>query len=229
MDGTAPAIDTRLRPLLALRALRALFRNPQDTRQIFIIFRALRGRSGIRVFARFAATAAGQAVLAEKRDLLPRLEDRAALAALPDGSVGRAYLAFMEEEQLSAQGLVMISSQAEPEILPPEMERFRNRMRDAHDLTHILTGYGRDPLGELCLLAFMNRHSRQLGQLLIVLSSLKRVPRAGRAAIWQAWRQGKAARWFPGLDFEALLPRPLDEVRRELNVMPPSRYRAIVA
>ena len=228
MNGTAPAIDTSLRPLVALRALSALFRDPQDTRQIFIIFRALRGRSGLKLFERFAATEAGGRVLAEKRDLLPRLEDRAALAALPDGSVGRAYLAFMEEEQLSAQGLVTMSAQAEPEIVPPDMERFRNRMRDAHDLTHILTGYGRDPLGELCLMAFMNRHSRQLGQLLIVLMSLKRVPRAGRAAIWQGWRQGRMARWFPGLDFEALLPRPLDEVRRELKVPAPTRYQALM-
>lgn len=228
MNSATPAIDTRLRPLKAWRALRALLRDPQDTRQIFIIFRALRGRSGLRVFERFAATAAGQLVLAEKRDLLPLLEDRTALAALPAGSVGRAYLAFMEEEQLSAQGLVAISSQAEPEILTPDMERFRNRMRDAHDLTHILSGYGRDPLGELCLLAFMNRHTRQLGQLLIVLTSLRRVPRAGRAAIWQAWRQGAATRWFPALDYEALLARPLDEVRRELNVPAPTRYQALM-
>ncbi len=229
MNATVPAIDTRLRPLTALRALRALLHDPEDTRQIFIIFRALRGRSGLRVYERFAATPAGQRVLAEKRDLLPRLEDHAALAAMPDGSVGRAYLAFMEEEQLSAQGLVAMSSRAEPESVPPDMERFRNRMRDAHDLTHILTGYGRDPLGELCLLAFMNRHSKQLGQLLIVLMSLRRVPRAGRRAIWQAWRQGKAARWFPGLDYEALLARPLDDVRRELNVPAPTRYRALLA
>src|SRR6185503_2203214 len=176
---------------------------------------------GLKLFERFAATDAGSRVLAEQRDLLPALEDRAALAALPAGSMGRADLAFMEEEQLSPQGLGAMSDMAEPDILAPDMQRFRNRMRDAHDLTHILTGYGRDPLGELCLLAFMNRHSKQLGQLLIVLMSLKRVPRKGRPAIWQAWRNGRKARWFPGLDFEALLARPLEDVRRELSVPSP--------
>jgi hypothetical protein len=81
---------------------------------------------------------------------------------------------------------------------------FRNRMRDAHDLTHILTGYGRDPLGELCLLAFMNRHSKNLGQLLIVAMSWSRMPSKQRAAVIQAWRNGKKARWMIALDYEAL-------------------------
>jgi ubiquinone biosynthesis protein COQ4 len=228
MNGAAPAIDTRLRPLVAMRAVRALLRNPNDTSQIFVIFRALRGRSGINAYRRFTASATGQRVLAERRDLLPRLEDRAALAALPDGSVGRAYLAFMEQENLSADGLVMASPQGDPETMLPDPARFRDRMRDAHDLTHILTGYGRDPLGELCLLAFMNRHTSNLGQLLIIAMSWKRLPRPARAAVRQAWRQGIAPHWFPGLDFEALLPRPLDAVRRELGVPAPTRYSAIV-
>ena len=30
------------------------------------------------------------------------------------------------------------------------------RLRDIHDLFHVITGYGRDALGELCLLAFTN-------------------------------------------------------------------------
>lgn len=227
MNATAAAIDTRIRPLVALRAVRALFRNPQDTRQIFVIFRALRGRSGVRLFERFAATDTGRRVLAEQRELLPRLEDRGALAALPDGSVGRAYLTFMEAGQLSADGLVMASQGTYDENVPPAMDLFRRRMRDAHDLTHTLTGYGRDGLGELCLLAFMNRHSRQLGQLLIIAMSWKRLPPPARAAVRQAWRQGAQARWFIDLDFEALLARPLDEIRRELNIQPPTRYSAI--
>jgi len=229
MNIPSPAIDTSLHPLTAIRAVRALFRNPEDTSQIFVIFRALRGRSGLAAFERFAATATGRQVLAERRELLLRLEDSAALAALPEGSVGRAYHDFMARENLSADGLVAASQGVYAESVPPDMDLFRRRTRDAHDLTHILTGYGRDGLGELCLLAFMNRHTRQLGQLLIVAMGWKRLPPRARAAIWQAWRQGAKARWFPGLDYEALLARPLDEVRRELNVMAPTRYSGIVS
>jgi len=228
MSAAAFATDTRLRPLTALRAVRALQANPEDTRQIFVIFRALRGRSGEKIFRRFAASPSGQTILREKRDLLPVLENRTALAALPDGSVGRAYLDFMEQENLTADGLVMASQSWEQDTVPPDMDLFRNRMRDAHDLTHILTGYGRDPLGELCLLAFMNRHSKNPGQLLIVAMSWTRLPKAARAAVLQAWRNGAKAHWFQDLDYEALLSRPLDEVRRDLNIPAPTRYRAIM-
>jgi ubiquinone biosynthesis protein COQ4 len=168
-------------------------------------------------------------VLAERRVLLDVVNDRAYLAALPQGSVGHAYLDFMESENLSADGLVMASQEWEKEKLPADVELFRNRMRDSHDLTHILTGYGRDPLGELCLLAFMNRHSNNLGQLLIVAMSWSRMPPKSRAAVIQAWRDGKKARWMMALDYEALLARPLEDVLRDLRIADPSRYRAALS
>ena len=221
------AIDARLQPLKALAALRALKANPEDTSQVFALFRALRGKSGLRAFARFKASPVGQAVLAERRVLLDRLSDAAALAALPEGSVGRAYAHFMQSENLTAAGLVEASNW-DNELVPPDIALFRNRMRDAHDLTHILTGYGRDGLGEMCLLAFMNRHSRNLGQLLIIAMNWSRMSPGWRAAVRQAWRDGKKVRWMLALDFEALLGRPLTEVRRELNIAEPVRYREVM-
>jgi hypothetical protein len=42
---SSSAADTRFRKLSAWRAVRALRDDPEDTRQIFVIFRALRGKS----------------------------------------------------------------------------------------------------------------------------------------------------------------------------------------
>ncbi len=229
MSNAALAIDTRLRPLVAFRAVRALMANPEDTHQVFVIFRALRGRSGIRIFRRFAASATGRRILAERRVLLDALNDRAALSRLAQGSVGRSYLDFMESENLSAAGLVEASQGWEKEPVPDDISLFRDRMRDAHDLTHILTGYGRDGLGEVCLLAFMHGHSGNLGQLLVVAMNWPRMARSERKAIIEAWRNGRKAHWFQALDYEALLPRPLDAVRRELAIAEPRLYRACVA
>ena len=222
-------IDTRLRPLEAVRAVRRLQANPEDTSQVFAIFRALRGKSGIRTFRRFAASPTGAAVIRERRQLLAALSDRATLAALPEESVGRHYFNFMEAEKLSAEGLVQASQSWEVDPVPPEMELYRARMRDAHDLTHVLTGYGRDGLGEVCLLAFMHAHNRNLGAALIVLMSMKRMPRVARRAVAQAWRNGRKARWFQDQDYEALLSQPLVEVRRALQIADPSLYRAVTA
>jgi len=219
-------IDTSLHPFEAVRAVRRLLANPEDTSQVFAIFRALRGKSGLNAFRRFAASPTGAQVIGEKRRLLDTLSDRARLAALPAESFGRRYFEFMETEQLTAEGLVEASQSWESDPVPADVELFRERMRDAHDLTHVLTGYGRDPLGEVCLLAFMYAHTRNRGAALIVLMSLMRMPRAGRRAVFEAWRNGKEARWLQDQDYEALLPRPLDAVRRELNIAEPDLYLA---
>lgn len=222
-------IDTRLRPLKAFRAVRRLMANPEDTAQVFTVFRALRGTSGIKAFRRFAASPTGAQVLLEKRRLLDTLSDRMRLAALPEESFGRRYFEFMEKEQLTAEGLVEASQSWENDPVPADMELFRARMRDAHDLTHVLTGYGRDGLGEACLLAFMYAHTRNRGALLIILMSVMRMPRIARRAVFEAWRNGRKARWLQDQDYEALLPRPLDAVRRELNIADPARYRSMTS
>jgi len=222
-------IDTRLHPFEAVRAVRRLMANPEDTSQVFAIFRALRGRSGIEAFRRFAASLTGTRVLRERRQLLDTLSDRARLEALPPESFGRRYFEFMKAENLTAEGLVQASQSWESDPVPAEMELFRTRMRDAHDLTHVLTGYGRNGLGEACLLAFMYAHNRNRGALLILLMGLGQMPRPARRALLEAWRNGHKASWLSDQDFEALLPRPLEDVRRELNIADPAAYRAVMS
>src|SRR3546814_16494227 len=84
------------------------------------------------------------------------LDDHDALRRLPEGSVGRVYVDFMEREGLTAQGLVDESlkfRRGKPSH-DDMLELYGNRLRATHDLFHILTGYGRDALGEQCVLAF---------------------------------------------------------------------------
>ena len=50
-----------------------------------------------------------------------------------------------------------------------------------------------------------------------------------RRAVWQAYRNGKAARWLPGLDYEALFEQPLEQVRERLNIRPATVYHAVPA
>ena len=228
-----PTIDTRLRPFEALRAVGRLFSNPEDTRQVFVILNALRGRSGHRMFRRFVASPTGAAVLADRRRLIDRLQDHDALARLPQGSLGREYLSFMQAENLSAAGLIEPSMTEEVQALGPDARLFRDRMRDMHDLTHILTGYGRDGLGELCLLAFMFAQNGNLGQAFIAVMGLSRFGREGgrgrmAAALLEGWRRGRRSRWLPEQDWEALLALPLPTLRETLGVAaPPVRYQAI--
>lgn len=218
------ATGTRLQPLTALRAIKTLLAT-HDTRQVFILLRAMRGRSGIRNFRRFAASPVGKLILRERRDLLTVLEDRCRLRQLPAGSAGRAYLEFMESEDLSAKALVSASDNWEKEAAAPDMALFRARMRELHDVNHIVTGYGRDQLGELCLMTFMYRQTRNLGMLMLVVMAWRQVPEIARPAVREAWRHAKKAAWLAEQDWEALLARPLSGIRESLGIEPPVKYR----
>src|SRR5437762_13704195 len=110
--GTSPMsqpTDTRLHPIAAYRAVRKLMQNREDTRQVFLLIDALRGKTTLRQLARFRQTEFGRKALAERRSLLQRLSDRDSLAKLPPGTLGRAYYEFMAAENLSADGLVAAS------------------------------------------------------------------------------------------------------------------------
>jgi len=110
--------------------------------------------------------------------------------------------------------------------MPPDVELFRRRMRELHDVTHTVTGYGRDQLGELCLLTFMYRQQGNLGMLLIVIMAWNQLPKAARKAVYEAWRNGRKARWLAGQDWETLLAHPLEDIRRDLTIPSPVAYLA---
>jgi ubiquinone biosynthesis protein COQ4 len=221
-----PVRKDRLRPLEAWRALRTLSRNPDDTAQVFRILRAL--PNGDRVFRRFRKTGSGARLLAERPSLLETLSDREALLALPPGSLGHSYGRFMEAEQISADGLVAASAERSEARWIDEDHRFvGERLRDMHDLWHVVTGYGRDLLGEAALLAFTFAQTRTPGIGVIVGHALWKARgdfAPARSIIWQGFRRGLRAEWLPAQEWEKLLPLPLDEVRERLRVGPPPEY-----
>ncbi|MEO7437146.1 MAG: Coq4 family protein, partial [Candidatus Binatia bacterium] len=212
----------------ARKALGILVADPERTDQVFEIVRALSGRTDIRSFKRLLRHDDGFALLADRPDLLAVLSDRAAFAKLPEGSLGRAYLAFMQEADLTADGLVDASMQGGLEAregFSIEATWFFDRLRDMHDLWHVLTGYGRDEAGEAANLAFTLGQLGNPGIGLIVLAAAVLGPRTDRFE-WQrylfsAWRRGRRAAWLPAVRYENILAEPLAEVRARLGIAPP--------
>jgi len=216
-------------------AVKQLIADKEDTKQVFIILEALAGNSGLRAFKRFLKTEHATKILEAEKPLVEYLKDRDWLESLPQGSLGQAYARFTKVEQITADGLTeaSVEGREEEREMSAAQIKYHERQRDAHDLWHVSTGYGRDPLGELCLLAVTWRQLGNLGILVIIffgyMVSRKDAPGLGiGAAIREGFRLGKAAKGLPGADWETLLTRPLEEVRRELGIKTPMRYRAIV-
>ncbi len=227
---------SRIRPLAAIRAIRALFKNKEDTGQVFKIVAALTGNSMRKRMEMFRASPVGRQVLVENRRLLATLCNREYLRNLPEGSFGRSYQKFLEAEGLSPEGLVDASRESPQwESRQVEFELFSSRLRDSHDLQHVLTGYGRNPLGELSVLTFSYPHTRNRGIAFLILMGMlklkKDLPRGIPVfrTVWEAYRNGKKAEWLPGVDWEAMLKLPLEEVRRLLNIKTPAVYKDVEA
>jgi ubiquinone biosynthesis protein COQ4 len=216
----------------AIRSVRRLLQDKEDTTQVFEIMRALNGASTARGYDRLLATPQGGRIAYERVEFAKRLMDDAWLDAMPEGSVGAAYREFVRAERLSAEGLAEVSRQGASAIDDPHPYAwFGRRTRDVHDIWHILSGYGRDALGEACLVAFSYAQTKGLGWALIAIAAALR-SRRGKGypyakAIWQGYQRGKTAAWLLGEDYERLMAEPLESVRRRLNITPPTIYDAI--
>ena len=222
----------RRRPLKALRHFRELIKNKEDTTQVFYIIEALNGDSFQKSFLKFAKTEAGQKRIAENRYLPDVLDNHDWLRTLPDGSLGRAYLDFMTSEGLTANGLVeeYSASGIQSDFGHPEMNIYGDRLRDTHDMLHVLTGFGRDALGEASVLGYTYAQHGGLGVIFIAYGAAREVrktaPRGTPAlgSVREAVRIGKAAKDIVYEDLMELLPLPLDEVRARLNITLPTAY-----
>jgi ubiquinone biosynthesis protein COQ4 len=212
------------------RALQTLLRDPDDTKQAFRVIEALGGPATERMYRRFARTALGGQILRERRQLLAALKDTAKLEALPEGSVGRAYLDFLRSQELTAAGLVSASENGTArDELDPEHRVFADRLRDMHDLWHVVTGYRGDLVGEAAVLAFSFAQTKNPGVGLIAFAGFLKlgVVPGGRKLVAEAFARGVRAKWLVAVDWEALLARPLADVRRELGIDAPPTYDPI--
>jgi len=224
----------RLQPLRALKAFGRLRQNKEDTAQVFEIMRALSGNSAPKGYAKLLSSVSGGEIAAERIELLPILSDRAFLESLPAGSVGAAYLQFITRENISAEGLAAESrkDQAVEVDSRHPLAWYGRRLRDIHDLWHILSGYGRDPLGEACVVAFSYAQTKSLGFAFIALLGAINLGRFVKdqpylKAVYEGWQRGRKCEWLPGEDYIRLLSEPLDQARARLNIGPKPVYDGV--
>lgn len=225
----------RMRPLKALMHFRNLVANKEDTEQVFHIIRNLSGKALMRDVTRFVNSDEGKDRLKKRLFLPPLLDDHAEILKLPENSVGHAYVKFMESEGLTAAGLVeeFDKFNEQYEDFNDVIDWYGNRLRDTHDLLHVLTGYGRDSLGEACVLAFSNAQTRNPGVAFIAFMGgreiRRHVPKNAPVmkAVLEGKRQGKASQGIAYQDIMALLAEPLDAARERMGIKPPSTYKRV--
>ncbi|HET6613948.1 MAG TPA: Coq4 family protein, partial [Kofleriaceae bacterium] len=175
-------------------ATRKALLNPQDTEQAFRIADALSFGAPKRITRRYRRSPIGRSRLADRRQLLDVLLDRAALEAMPAASVGRAYLDFLDSEGITAGGLVAASEAAHGANSDPDVAFVQQELRDMHDLWHTVTGYRGDLLGEAGVLAFSFGQLGHIGLGFLAAIAIVLAPSPYyRRFVIEGFRKGRAA------------------------------------
>lgn len=225
------------RPFKVLHHFGKLVEDKEDTEQVFHIIEATKGKASHRQAHAFIRSPDGQRFMREGVDIPAMLDDHDRWADCGPDSVAAHYIAFMKREGLSAAGLVAEShKRAPPESLPKDQTQwYFDRLRDTHDLFHVLTGYGRDALGEASLLAFSYEQNHNKGILFIAYAGARQIGKVSRtkaplfAAIREGRKLGRAAAKIAHQDIAALMHEDIGAARARLGIGTPEVYRQCLA
>lgn len=235
-DGTVLRHPDRPEPRYsvprAIKNFRLLMKDKEDTSLVFKIYESLPSNDFLPRVKELALSERGEFLRSSEPSLPEILDDHAELRKTPKGSLAHAYCDFMETEGLSAAGLVAEAEKLGRPKYNDLVQWFAKRSRDMHDLFHVLTGYGRDALGEQCVLLFTHGQSPAHGHLLIGYAgalNIKMQVKGSKApvmgAVNQAKRTGKGAPRLIEQPIRELLKQPIESVRAALNIPELSVYR----
>ena len=148
--------------------------------------------------------------------------DLDALRALPNETLGREFARFLDAEGISLAGL----AQPTPYTPNDEESYLMKRVRQSHDLWHVLLGLGTAGHQEVLVHCFSVAQTGFPYSLLIIsMGSLKHMLLEGR---WhtlthetrRAYRTGREAAPLLTAYWERRWEQPLDQVRREFGIVP---------
>lgn len=224
--ATAAATTVRIPPLSSraktvVRTLATLARDPDRLDQVLVLFQAVNLPAIVRALDRLEKTAAGQALLEEQ----PRIDrahvDLDALRAMPAGTLGREYMRFLDDNGITPDAFEKL-----PEVGDPRVAYVMLRMRQTHDLWHVLTGYTPDVRGELLLQAFSYAQTRSPASLLIAMIGSARWAFKWPnqvMALREAFQRGTRTSFLPTFRWEEHWATPVTELRALLDCPPAAR------
>lgn len=208
LDGSASA-----KLGVAARALYELIKDTGRTEQVFLLGIVLNGPLVPRLVTRIVASPGGPELLADAPSIDSRSVDFGALRALPADTLGGAYARYLDENGLDPDLFQT------PPGLPPLMQTIARRIRQTHDIWHVLTGYRPDIHGELALQGFTFAQLGMPSSLVIAtIGTAARSPRSA-SAVLEGYRRGVEAQFLPPVRFERMWSEKLSDVRAKLNVL----------
>ncbi|KAL4400219.1 Ubiquinone biosynthesis protein [Malassezia pachydermatis] len=184
-----------------------------------------------RLIAQMRSTHEGRCLMLTRPSINSHTVDTATLAALPEGTFGRAWIEWLKANKVVPDG------RCEARYMPTYETRYViQRYRETHDFYHVLLGMPTSTLGETVVKYFEASHMHlpvaglsALGGSLRVLNDDRRAwlsrpsdpadtPTLQALAPW-AWRLGQNVRVpLISVAWEKRWSQPIDELRAELGI-----------
>jgi len=215
----AMSFSAREQVVRATRALLALGRDPTQLEKVFEIGEAVNAKILPRVIDRMKDEPEVKRLFDERPRIDTKHVDFAWLESLPDGTLGREYARFMRDNQIDPDVF------PKPNVADERVAYLMTRVRQTHDLWHVLAGYAPDLEGEVILQAFSFAQMRSpLSFLLVAMATLRHRGKIERyfQKIADGYRRGKATRRLATFYWEDHWTDSLVELREKLGCPPPS-------
>lgn len=145
------------------------------------------------------------------------------LRALPDGTLGKEYTNYMDTHGYSANERSIVRFMEDPDLAYTLV-----RYRQVHDFWHVMSGFHPTILGELALKCFEYQItglpiaglSATFGQLRLYPHEIKTL-----WSVYIPWARhaGSVCGDMMSFEYEKYLECSVEEVRKELNFIPPPR------
>jgi ubiquinone biosynthesis protein COQ4 len=201
----------------ALRALAAILADPERTELVLEFSNLINAGQRDERLHFFFDDPAGQRLWDERRAIDSKTIDLDAMAALPAGTLGHAYATFMKKHGLTPD----VFDGAPADVHDPRAAYVIQRIRQTHDLWHVVTGAETDPPGEVALQAFTFAQLRAPSSGILAAAGTLRGLRYTRQIMREAiagYRTGQRANKLATFPWEDHWATPLTEVRRLLGL-----------
>lgn len=215
--GLTERRHNHIRYFRTLHGVIGMLRDPESTESVFDIEDGLRDLEAVQLATDHVMAVPEIRALAEERYLQP-VPDVAALLELAPGTLGFHYAHHLRTNGFDPDYYRKIEVQNDTHYLAL-------RMRQTHDIWHVVTGLSADAIGELavkaCELAQTRRPMAAVitagGVLRYLVKDPDELPDV-MEALFRGYEIGRNAKPLLGQKWEEMWARPLASIRTELGV-----------
>ena len=206
--------------LETLKGILTMARNPESTESVFDIEDGLRDTEATRLAVEHVRKDPQMAAMIDERYLREEEHDLDVLIKLPAGTLGNAFAHHLVDKGFDPDYF-------RKREVRDDVDYILMRLRQTHDIWHVITGFDTDPIGELGVKAVEVAQTRRPMAAVVASGGLLRFllhepEDLGKvlAAISAGYQMGIQSKLLLAQRWEQHWERPLAEWRNMLNLTP---------